>query len=264
LKQAVGVARATGEVVAFLDDDDLWEVEKVQRTRQRFAERPTLVYFDHAQTAIDANGAPVRARHAEYAGRRPEEFGKPGSRKPWTLFDRIWPGNGSSTSVRRAWAAEWVPSLREVQWSADVFWFAAALLGEGEIALSAEPLTRLRLHAANTSNTRGVSPEDFRIRHAESSSRFAASYGALARLSAQRRGPGSPIARYFAQNAEAFRFQADLEAGHRPRAAAARMLRRGPGRKRTGLLGVALVALFSPGLGRRLLYRASDRRFRLG
>ncbi len=263
-KQALGVETATGDVVAFLDDDDLWEPTKVERIRARFAASPDLVYHDHAQTAIDASGRPAAATHPEFAGRSPERFSGMDRDAVWTLFDRIWPGNSSSTSVRRAWALTGTGALRETAWAADAFWLVAALLSDRGMELSPERLTRLRLHGENMSNPREVDAASFRRRHAEASARFAAAYSSLARLAADRRGPTAPLSRFLAQQAETFEFQQRLEVGANARSAAARYLRRGAGRHRAGLWGTALIALASPAAGRTLLYRAGRQRSRLG
>jgi len=260
-KQALGVERAHGEIVALLDDDDLWEPEKVRRLRAEFARRPELVYFDHAQRAIDREGRPVAAHHDEYVGKDPTRFGATAPEDLWTLTERVWPGNSSSTALRRAWATEWLGALREAEWAADFVWFAVALLDRPDgIALSPEPLTRLRLHGQNMSQSRGVAAEEFRRRHAEQNARWARAYGVLHRLALERRGPTNGITRYLAENVVGFEFQRDLERGEHPRRAAGRALREGPGLRRRGLWAVAWASILAPSLGRRMLYRASERR----
>jgi glycosyltransferase involved in cell wall biosynthesis len=55
----VGLARATGRFVAFLDSDDVWQPEKVQKQLDALAASPVCRWsytrFDH----IDASGAPI-------------------------------------------------------------------------------------------------------------------------------------------------------------------------------------------------------------
>jgi hypothetical protein len=264
VKEAVGLEAATGDVVAFLDDDDMWDAAKVPHLRELFGGDPALVYYCHGQLPVDAAGRPVQAYHREWSQKQPQRFAAWDGRDFETLFREIWPGNNSSTVVRRAWGLEWAAALREAGWGADRFWITAALLDQHPIRLEDTPLTRLRLHALNMSQTRGASPEEFRRRHATASARFARSYETLARIAAERAGPASPLARHVARAAVAFRFFADLEDGRHPRASAWSALRRGPGWSDRAVLASALIALFSPSLARRMLFRSSLRRWQLG
>jgi hypothetical protein len=264
VKEAAGVESAHGDVVAFLDDDDTWEPTKVPHVRELFGNDPALVYYCHDQAPVDRGGRPVEARHPEWARKDPRRFATWDGRDLWVLFDEIWPGNNSSTVVRRDWALGWTAALREAGWAADRFWFTAALLDRRSTRLEDAPLTHLRLHDLNMSQTRGASPEDFRVRHATSSARFARSSRTLARIASERGGPDSPIASHFSRTAAALGFFADLENGHHPRSSALAVLRHGPGGRDRAVTASALTAVVSPSLARRLLYLSSLRRWRLG
>ena len=264
-KQCRGLEVARGEVVAFLDDDDVWTPEKLPRVRTLFAGAPALVYYDHAQRPIDAKGRPILASHRELADTHPERFPKWNGVDFGDLVRNIWPGNCSSTAVRRAWATAWIPAAREAGWSADLFWLVAGLLtGRPGVLITPEPLTLLRLHDQNMSHARGATPEEFRTRHRTASERFARANGTLARLAAERTGPLSSMTVYLSRAAEGFRFFAALEEGTHARRAALHALRRGAGRQDRGVRISALAALLSPALARRLLYRSSLRRWQLG
>ncbi|MCI4372073.1 MAG: glycosyltransferase family 2 protein [Thermoplasmata archaeon] len=263
-KEACGLEASQSDVVGFLDDDDLWAPEKVPRLRALFGADPDLVYFCNAHRPIDALGQPVAASHRELADKHPEAFDRWDGKDFESLVRTLWPGNNSSTVVRRTWATEWLVPFREAGWSADLFWLVVALLSRRPILLGADPLTMLRLHGANMSHTRGTSPAEFRARHQTTCERFAQSNGTLARLSVERFGPSAPMSVYLTEATEGFRFFADLEAGRQPRSAAIRALRRHAGRRDRGVLLTALVATGSPALARRLLFRSSERRWRLG
>jgi Glycosyl transferase family 2 len=263
-KEGQGLEASTADVVGFLDDDDLWAPEKVPRLRSRFSEDPLLVYYCNAHRPIDANGQPVQANHPELAERHPERFTQWDPGQFELLVRTIWPGNNSSTVVRRSWAVEQLPAFREAGWSADLFWFVTALLSAGHGTIDAEPLSLLRLHGANMSHSRGTSAEEFRVRHQTTCERFARSNGTLARLAAVRRGANDPMTVYLEGASEGFRFFADLEAGRDPRGAARRALRAAAVRRDRGVTWTARVALVSPALARRLLYRSSRRRWSLG
>ena len=263
VKQAVGAEAAAGDLVAFLDDDDLWDPAKVPHLREVFGHDPDLAYYCHSQVVVDSTGSPAVAQHPEFADRNPSRFAQWDPDDIEGLFGRIWPGNNSSTVVRRGWALRWTPALREAGWGADRFWMAAALIDGAKVRLEAAPLTRLRLHDQNMSHARSATPGEFRSHHALSSARFARSCATLARI-AEARGPTAvAVARHFREKAIGFGFFADLEKGTRPRRSAIAAIRHGSGLHDRAVLGSALVALLSPALARRLLYRSSLRRWSL-
>jgi hypothetical protein len=262
-KEALGLEAASGELVGFLDDDDLWTPATGAVLRGSFGARPDLVYLCHGHRPIDAEGRPVAASHPELIEKDPGRFASWDGKDFRRLVRTIWPGNNSSTVVRRSWATDWLPDFRRAGWSADLFWLVAALGSGRSVDILPEPLTLLRLHDRNMSQTRGSTPVDFRRRHRETSERFARSTAVLAELANARTGPTSSMTRYLSEHAEGYRFFAALEAGDRPRRAAWRALRRAGGREDRAVLGTALVALATPAGARRLLYRSGLRRWGL-
>jgi glycosyltransferase involved in cell wall biosynthesis len=262
-KHARGIEAATGDLIAFLDDDDLWDPRKVARLRQVWSDRSDLAYLAHAQRAVDAEGRPVAALHPEYAGRDPGGFATWDRTDFRTLAERIWPGNGSSTVVAREFARTWLAPLRQAGWSADTFWLVAAVLSGRPMTMLDEPLTQLRLHRENMSHARAASPDEFRARHRRQSERFARAFEAMTELAVARAGPAASISSYLRAKGVDFRFFAELEAGHRPRRAALRALREGRGAGDPGAYRAALATLVAPSLARKLLYRSHTRRWEI-
>ena len=99
IEQARGLRSVTSEVVAFLDDDDVWLPEKVGALRTWF-ERP-IVYACHFQVPIDAEGRPVTSSHPEWADKDPSQLRRFSTATFRTKHNTLWPGNCSSTAIRR-------------------------------------------------------------------------------------------------------------------------------------------------------------------
>lgn len=87
-----GLALARGEVVSFLDADDLWVPDKVERVLERFRSEPDLGAVQHGCRYIDGAGADLGVETLPRPGRVTFED---------LLRGPVWGSHMSSMSLRR-------------------------------------------------------------------------------------------------------------------------------------------------------------------
>ncbi len=56
-----GLNRATGDVIAFIDGDDTWPKDKLERVKEQFVQDEHVFLVTHAHRRVDANGRPTGA-----------------------------------------------------------------------------------------------------------------------------------------------------------------------------------------------------------
>lgn len=265
VKEAVGLAAASGEVVAFLDDDDTWFPDKVSWLRDQWTRTEALAYLCHGQVPVDSAHRPVTAHHPEWKtshGSDPAGFHATRELAFPEAQGRLWPGNNSSTVVDRAWAMRFAPYLRRAGWACDTFWLVACFASGAQGILTSLPKTYLRLHTENMSQTRGSNRENFRARHHQLAGRFAGAMDAMrAMVAAEGSGPArDDLLEYLSGARDGWALFRDVESGEVRRGEAARTgLSAHP---MPGVRPVALLAAVSPALARWTLYQSGRRRWR--
>ncbi|AFK50616.1 glycosyl transferase family 2 [Thermogladius calderae 1633] len=168
LKLARGIEEAEGEVVAFLEDDDIYMPTKLVRIYDVFSNDEKLIYFHHNVAAIDKNGKPIFDKliehsnvnefvRAESANEKKAIFAKYG----WSLGLR-----NSSMAVRRDFIKRFVNVIRLFPDAVDVLLYLLALSSEGTILHSPERLTLFRLSSTSASSVRFVEDPETRFRRA--------------------------------------------------------------------------------------------------
>jgi glycosyltransferase involved in cell wall biosynthesis len=131
----LGVRAAGGEFVAFLDGDDLWHPEKLERQMARFRARPELQYcVSHAQNFWVPE---LRSEAEKYQGHR---------------ISRSLPGYVTQTLMARRALFDAVGLFNPMLAHADsTDWFLRAAESGAVMELLPDVLTYRRLHAENRS-----------------------------------------------------------------------------------------------------------------
>jgi glycosyltransferase involved in cell wall biosynthesis len=171
-KILAGLEEAKGDVITFLEDDDMYVNSRLAEVNRAFTTYKGLVYFHNSQTVVDKEGreAPeVKLRvskniiKAEDIVISVEALREVSKRYKVDLvgfvprFVRVSADfNGSSMAVRRETIEAVSGLLRELPIGIDVFTFSSALKAGGLLYFTDRRLTLYRVHGENWSSTPAV------------------------------------------------------------------------------------------------------------
>jgi len=166
-KIATGIRNARGDVVAFLEDDDLFEPGKLAFVRDSFLSNPGLVYLQNGYRTIDETGQPILQKGPDeramdrWSLRGTVAVSGHPTDSELRQFVRIPAGfNNSSIAVRRSTLRELLPLLETVDMLVDVALLYGSLVECGRLCLDPRILTCLRKHAASNSDPRLASDDE--------------------------------------------------------------------------------------------------------
>ena len=153
-----GIEEARGDVIAFLDDDDIYLDNKLSVIYEKFKKLKDLLYLHHAFYVMNEAGK-IIGRHPAGVDRdlRVKDELKRDPRLKvlltqaiFFIYDAI---SYSSTIVIRKEPIEkhLKPLLRRVLLAPDSALFALSLIGNGDLLLLSEPLALRRMHGENVS-----------------------------------------------------------------------------------------------------------------
>lgn len=139
-----GLAASTGEIVTFLDSDDIWHEERIEKVVQAFRKNPDAVFVYHAISLIDRSGGTI-ARNFH------RTFGYREHKKGWiageVLSGRVFCG-GSSFAFRRDVLDSFCPLPEEIRRGVD-FYMTVLASCRGQAEYVPDVLGRYRLHSRN-------------------------------------------------------------------------------------------------------------------
>lgn len=154
LHRGLGASRAP--IITFLDDDDEYEPERLERVLETMRAHPGVGFYRNRVRAIDENGQPipperwrVHMRDSVFDALGPLEIAPDGKAKLLELAkakNRIWASfNSSSMAIRRELLDGDVGNaFDEAGLNADLFLFVAGVLASGGMYLDDRRLTRYR------------------------------------------------------------------------------------------------------------------------
>jgi glycosyltransferase involved in cell wall biosynthesis len=178
LKIAEGLRACQGRIVLLLDDDDLFESNKLRTVLSEFQTHPTLGFYHNQFTYVGPNGDPLENDRLRAFGLRPTKKARriyleanatstQLSRLAYSYADF----NSSSLAIRRDVVVKCLPYLLRVDGAVDTFLFFAALLSPYSLLIDDRVLTRYRVHTENISLAGGADRKARRARLLESATR---------------------------------------------------------------------------------------------
>ena len=160
-----GIGRTSGDLIAFLDQDDRWLPEKLARQVACFAADPALAAVHTDVEIIDADGAPrVGAADRENAHRARIAWGS-GSGLSAVLFQKN--SIRLASSVVRRTAFEAIGGFDTSLFGGEDWEFWVRLADRFPIAHLPEVLTQRRVHADNVSRVHSLERSAGKLRALE-------------------------------------------------------------------------------------------------
>lgn len=148
-KQAVGIREAKGSIICFLDDDDLYDAERLSVIFQYFQQIADLSFIHNGMLFIDPKGDELQKspdfKHIYYS---------PGSSKSFEIkrmLTQMVAYNPSSIAISRELAYAYLDLLDKTFREVDTFWFACALDYGQKIVAIPDHLTKYRRHSEGLS-----------------------------------------------------------------------------------------------------------------
>ncbi len=168
LNQAINVAR--GEFIAFIDDDDLWEKDKLSRIVEVFANNEQVTYYHNSITYIDRRGIELKYSRAVERGfaRHTSQEITLVAKDPkgiLTALSLMGDFNLSSIALRSNHLREYTQYISGLTSNPDGFFFWANLLSNGCSFIDQKKLTRYRVHDRNVSRNRNLLVRAFTIKN---------------------------------------------------------------------------------------------------
>jgi len=146
---------ARGQVICFLEDDDLFMKEKLEYVYNVFLENKNLVYVNNARVYIDDRGGRLNKSPSKFEKREKDVIIKDFSKKPVVLlriqqYTDPW-HNPSSIAIRKVILKSFRNGLYSVKFAPDLFYYFISLIS-GDLLISNQVLTKYRVHES-TSNS---------------------------------------------------------------------------------------------------------------
>ena len=156
-KLSLGIQECKGEIICFLDDDDEWEPQKLERVYEIFSKNPGIGYYHNGYEIINSKGEKIQSPIHLLARKKMARFINFTVDAKYASYNEIrkmvsvsGDFNGSSISVRREIVLDKLGFLEKIPNNHDAFLFYASLLSGAVTYFDPTTLTRYRVHTKNS------------------------------------------------------------------------------------------------------------------
>lgn len=148
-KYAAGISKSQGEIICFLEDDDLYKRNRLETINKIFTENRDVVYYHNECSCIDKDSRFINCKSNEITERRFAIIDT--SRISTRLFRKMESNfrldyNVSSIAVRKEVLSDKLIDLKKIRTMGDVFIFYASVFYLKKIVADPSKLTFIRFH----------------------------------------------------------------------------------------------------------------------
>lgn len=164
-----GIKKAKYDLIAFLDDDDEFEVGKIKRILSFFESDEKLVYYHNSMDYIDDNNK--RINYSRMVESRFQKF-RPNTiifsphyeiEKLNLALKQNADFNLSCIVIKKSKLEPYGGLLKQIEGATDSFFFWISVISDGNIVVDAEKLTRYRVHSLNVTKSNSFERKAYEI-----------------------------------------------------------------------------------------------------
>ena len=146
-KVSAGIASARGEIISFLEDDDLFSVSKATKMLELFSKFENLVYCHNSFLEIDIKSKPIETNKLKQIKSDKLIHSPVNEASQLKGLLKFQPASGlSSISIRKSNLIDYLEVIKEFNFLTDSAIFFLSSLKGGDFYLSSEILTYYRIH----------------------------------------------------------------------------------------------------------------------
>jgi glycosyltransferase involved in cell wall biosynthesis len=167
-KISMGMKVAKGDVIAFLDDDDMYSSIRLEIVANKFQQDPSLIYYHNNVFVVDESNRLIYDSMIERTNIPREVIARNGEEKlnafelyRWYLGLRL-----STIAIRKSFIAKWFNVIKLFPELVDVLIYLLALVDEGAMLHDPRRLTYYRVSGTSASSIRFVGDPAIRFSRA--------------------------------------------------------------------------------------------------
>jgi glycosyltransferase involved in cell wall biosynthesis len=155
---SIGIRMARGDVITFLEDDDMYHPVRLEVIADVFRRDPTIIYYHNNVVVIDELNSPVYDKMIERTNIPRKVVAKNGEEKlnAFKLYKWCLGLRPSAMAVRRSFIARWVNIIKLFPDLVDILIYLFAIVNEGTVLHDPRRLTYYRVSETSASSVRFV------------------------------------------------------------------------------------------------------------